>query len=98
MSGMRRAIRHGVPSRSGIGIALALGLLAFVSTVLRAMGGMDPDEAARGVAGGIGVFTGLLAANALMTPTSPRATGSSVMCPSRGWSACAGAARPSLRS
>ena len=68
VSGVRRAIRQGVPSRSGIGIALVLGLLAFVSTVLRAMGGMDPDEAAaRGVAGGIGVFAGLLAANALMT-------------------------------
>ena len=68
MSGVRRAIRGGVPSRFCLGIALALGLLAFMSTVLRAAGGMDPDEAsARGVADGIGAFAGLLAAFALMT-------------------------------
>lgn len=68
VSGVRRAIRQGVQSRFCLIVTLMIGLAVFASTALRAASGMDPDEAAaRGVADGIGAFTGLLAAFALMT-------------------------------
>lgn len=68
MSAVRRTVREGIPSRFWLAVTLALGLVVFASTALRAAGGMDPDEAsARGVAEGIGAFAGLLGAIALLT-------------------------------
>ena len=70
MSAVRHAVRGGLPSRFCLAVTLMIGLIVFVSTALRAAGGMDPDEAAaRGVADGIGAFAGLLATAALMALT-----------------------------
>ena len=66
MNSAWRAVQGSAPSRYWIVLALILGLVTFVGTALRAMAGMDPDEAAaRGVADGIGGFTGILALIAL---------------------------------
>lgn len=63
----RRTLRWQAPSLFEIKVALVIGFLALALTVLRSVGGMDPDEAAaRSVADGIGAFAGLLAAAALM--------------------------------
>lgn len=66
LSEARHALRWQAPSRFEIKVALVIGFLALALTVLRSVGGMDPDTAAaHGVALALGAFAGLLAVYAL---------------------------------
>ena len=61
LSEARRAFRWQTPAGFEITAALIIGLLAMALTVLRSLGGMDPDRAAaHGVALALGVFAGCL--------------------------------------